>query len=180
MKPKVGEYFSRISYGKVVKINYDGTYQLENEENFSWAISPAVFDAECITASEVTKEEVKSRTDIINLIKENQRVVMTVNFNKQMKKDEAIAKMDKFITDGLYDKSVRDKSGKWTNRKQAISDLVDELVTGENRTLIGRHNGAEDEHGRMRFFDMEVKQPRLVDPRTINWVTIAGVMYIVK
>ena len=41
-------------------------------------------------------------------------------------------------------------------------------------------DGVKDVDGRIKFYDVEKKQPRLVDPRTINWAIIANVKYVVK
>jgi len=62
-------------------------------------------------------------------------------------------------------------------------------LEGEERTMVGRHYGSQDEFGRIKFIDMDAKldpakdydtRQRLVDPRTLNWLILKGVKYIVK
>ena len=73
--------------------------------------------------------------------------------------------------------------------KKKIASAVSDALVGEERTMVGRHYGSQDEFGRIRFIDMEEKKDdtkdydtrqRLVDPRTICWLILRGVKYKVK
>ena len=55
--------------------------------------------------------------------------------------------------------------------------------------MVGRHYGAVDEFGRIHFVDMEIERDitksydnrmRLVDPRTIKYLIVNNVKYILK
>ena len=70
--------------------------------------------------------------------------------------------------------------------KKAVSKAID--LKGEERTMVGRHYGTQDANGRVSFVDMEVEtkasgydaRMRLVDPRTLNYLIVGGVKYVVK
>jgi hypothetical protein len=75
--------------------------------------------------------------------------------------------------------------------EKAVKKNLADALTGEERTMVGRHYGRTDEFGRIKFIDMEApggydeakdsdSRQRLVDPRTINWAILRGVKYEVK
>mgnify|MGYP003402466670 FL=1 len=133
--------------------------------------------------AETTKQ--MSRTDIINLFLTSTNVICTVNFNKKV--DEKEVKKELVA---LYPNT----GGKIISKadfEKAIAKSLKDALTGEERTMVGRHYGRTDEFGRIKFIDMEApggydsvkdsdSRQRVVDPRTINWIILRGVKYEVK
>jgi len=126
-----------------------------------------------------------SRTDVINLFLSSTNVIATVNFNKKV--DEKEVQKQLFA---LYPNAGGKILSK-TDFEKAVKKNLADALTGEERTMVGRHYGRTDEFGRIKFIDMqapggydEVKdsdsRQRLVDPRTINWIILRGVKYEVK
>ncbi len=168
MNATPGEKWSRHSYGKVVGLNLvDNTVIVQNETGFEWQVGMPIFEKEFKLATPFQKEEKLNQTDLIRKIEENQRIAMTVNFNKQVDEKTVADKVEGMI-----------KEGKVPTRRTLLK-RVRELLVGEERTMVGRHSGAKDDRGRLHFTDMD-KGPRLVDPRTINWAIIDGVKYVKK
>ena len=61
--------------------------------------------------------------------------------------------------------------------------MILQLATaGDERTMIGRHQGVQDDFGRLQFTDMEATGSPLkqVDPRTVEWSIIGNVKYVLK
>lgn len=121
-----------------------------------------------------------TRTELTDIFLNHSRVAMTVNFNKQVKPEDVVdniaglyPKLSMGMTEDDFKKKV----------KQQLS------LKGEERTMVGRHYGGQDVNGRVNFVDMELEKDsskdyetrlRLVDPRTLNYVIVAGVKYVVK
>jgi hypothetical protein len=179
---KVGTRLSETQYYKVEKI-VNGQVQLRNDFN-----EPIVVDSnyveKCLTsADQFDTEKNMSKTDVTNLFLSATNVALTVNYNKQVKEDE--------VKKQLWDLYLN-KGGKILSEneyKKKVASAIGAALVGEERTMVGRHYGSQDEFGRIRFIDMEEVQDlakdydtrqRLVDPRTINWLILKGVKYIVK
>lgn len=140
---------------------------------------------ECLISSDqVQKEEKLSRTDLANIFLSNPGVILTVNYNKKVDEKEVKKELA-----ALYP----NKGGKILSEKEYVAKVNSVLATalqGEERTMVGRHNGIKDDFGRVHFIDMEADaskstssydaRHRLVDPRTINWLILRGTKYIVK
>ena len=65
----------------------------------------------------------------------------------------------------------------------AIKKAVKRALNGEERILVGYHNGSQDEFGRLGVFDMNITSGspnRLVDTRSLNYLIIKGTKYVVK
>lgn len=173
---KIGDKFSRLSYGEVTDVNGDSIF-LKNEFGLQWSISKDIFDKEFNLASPYASEEAVSRTRLTEIILENTGVIMTVNFNK---------KVDEKVIKGALDSIVElTKRGEGVNTK----NLTKEILTGEERIIVGRHNHHIDEMGRLQFVDMELARDeskeydvrlRKVDPRTVNWVIVKNIKYKLK
>jgi len=173
-KVKQGAKFSRVSYGEVVSVSFSSV-TVRNETGLTWDITRQIFDKEFVLANVVESETTCNQTELIQTIKSNQRVVMTVNFNKQPK-DRDVYTAIKEVIDEAADSGQAPKPA-------AVKKVIREATTGPERTMIGRHYGAEGDRGRLFFHDMEATSgppTRTVDPRTVNWAIINGVKYIVS
>jgi DNA-directed RNA polymerase sigma subunit (sigma70/sigma32) len=118
------------------------------------------------SANSFDKTVTTNRTELNKVIEANQNVVMTLNFDKQIKPEDALKAL-------LRDHSIQN---------------IQRQLTPENRTIVGRHFGL-DENGRYSFVDMEQdldtsktydNRMRQVDPRTIKYAIINNTQYIVK
>lgn len=137
-----------------------------------------------ISSAQFEKQVEINRTDAAVLFIASPGVVMTVNYNTQVKKEEALSAME-----AIYP----NKGGKMLSEsdyKKKAKEILASVIIGKERTMIGRHYGSLNEFGRMSFIDMEINKDsskpdydsrtRQVDPRTINWMIIKGVKYTVK
>lgn len=169
-KIKVGDHYSRHSFGKVTKIdNVRDQYgrvvkmmTIQNSNGDDWQINAGIMELEFTFAEQFEEEEKVSRTRLIEIMSEHPRAAMTINFNKKPKVDEVA----KALQEG--------KTGTAKDWKALVKDQL----AGAERTMIGYHVNGYDEHRRLRFNEADVGQ-RLVDPRTLNWAIIDRVKYTV-
>jgi len=173
MKHKVGDKWSRISYGEITDIN-GRDVQVKNEKGESWWISEELIEKEFDLASPYETTEKVSQIALIDILFSNPGIIMTVNFNKKVSEKSA----EELIS--LHSPAVTTITAK---------DLAKRILKGEERVIIGRHYHQIDEFGRVQFIDMELEKDeskdydtrlRKVDPRTINWIIINNVKYIKK
>lgn len=181
-KLKVGSKLSETQYYEVSKLG-NSEVHLRNDLGEDIIVDSKYAEKCLISADQFTNEKNMSRTDITNLFLSSTNVVLTVNYNKQVKEDEVKKQLY-----ALYP----NKGGKILSEseyKQKIAATITEALVGEERTMVGRHYGSQDEFGRVHFIDMEQTKDtskdydtrqRLVDPRTINWLILKGVKYKVK
>lgn len=181
-KLKTGEKLSETQYYQVEKIVGDKV-QLKNDFDEAIVVTKDYVEKCLVSAEQFDSEKKMSRTDIVNLFLSSPNVVLTVNYNKQIKEDE----VKRQLCD-LYP----NKGGKLLSEAdftKRVNECLTAALVGEERTMTGRHYGQKDEFGRIRFIDMEqVKdtskdydtRQRLVDPRTINWLIVKGIKYITK
>ena len=169
-KIKIGDVYSRHSFGKVTAFGQDmrGNTMVEitNSNGAPWTISPQIMELEFSFADQVESEETVSRTRLIEIMMDNPRTAMTIHFNK---KPNA-----KNIAKELRSGKAADESVKGFDAR------VKALLQGEERVMIGYHNCSLDEHRRLRFNEAAEKvQQRLVDLRTLNWVVVNQTRYVV-
>jgi hypothetical protein len=163
-KIKVGDVFSRHSFGKVTGIDtYNSMMTIENSNGKTWRIGAEVMEYEFSFADQFESEEKISRTQLIELITDNPRTAMTIHYNKKPNAKN----IAKELRPGKGDLSVKDWDAK-----------VNLLLQGDERVMVGYHNSSFDEHRRLRFNEAD-KGQRLVDPRTLNWAICNRVKYIV-
>lgn len=174
--------FSETQFYTVKKI---GTNEVEllNDSGEEITLSKPYVEQLLVSSDEVKETKTMSRTDLTNLFLSSSNVIMKVTYNKKVDEKE----VEKAVA-GLYP----NKGGKILSEadfKKQVSALLKTALEGEERTMVGRHYGNQDEFGRVRFIDMEVvKDPakdydtrqRLVDTRTISCLVLRGVQYCVK
>lgn len=181
---KVGELQFYIVTGKK-----GDQVQLKNDYTGGFVVvDQAYVESYLTSASEFTEERTIGKIEAANIFLSNARIPLTVNFNKQV--DSKDAKEQMYL---LY----ANKGGKVLSEadyKKKVNDVVKSIITGEERTMVGRHYGELNELGRVKFIDMEQPKDdkvsaegktydsrlRQVDPRTINWMIIKGIKYTVK
>lgn len=172
---------SETQYYTVEKIQ-GNKVQLKNDFGENVVVDEKYVEKCLVSSDEFTETKTMSRTDITNLFLSSTNTALTVNYNKQVNEDEVKKKLH-----ALYPNKGTIMSE--SDFKKQVNAALKGALEGEERTMVGRHYGSQDEFGRVRFIDMEiVKDPtkeydtrsRLVDPRTLNWLILKGVKYIVK
>ena len=164
-----GDVFSRFSCGKVVAVS-PSSITLKNTDGLEWSIDKSIVENEFAFASHSTNPPIHlSRTEIIELVKENPRVAMQITFNKKVD-HKAVAKTllsgKGNMTDRVWNKTVKD------------------ALAGEERVMEGVHHRTFDAHGRLQFTEIAGKSGmsglRVVDLRTITSLIFHNQVYQVK
>lgn len=169
-KLKVGDKWSRLSYGTVV-VNRVGEVIIQNEKGKGWCVGASIFEDEFDTIQHTSVENI-TRTEMSTIVMKSARVIMSVTFRK--KPDPKV--LVKQIIDMIANPDAY-------KTKAKISKAIKEPTAGKKRTMIGRHDGYMNEQGRIDFIDMEVTNGsplRQIDPRTIEEVVVGGVLYRLK
>jgi hypothetical protein len=163
MKIQSGDYWSRVSFGKVLEVG-GGSVVVQNEDGLEWSISRDIFDKEFTVADVYSSEGQDSRTRILKKILEYPRTAITIAFRKKVEPKTVIEAALAAADEGDLKKAIRN------------------AMKGELRVMKGRHYGDFDVHGRLKVVDMEDPKRILksVDPRTIEWAIVNGVKYEVK
>lgn len=180
---KVGEKLSETQFYSVVKIAGDKV-QIKNDANEDIVVDKNYVENCLTSASQFETEESISRTEAAAKFIASAGVAITVNFNTQVKEKDAIDQLS-----AIYP----NKGGKMASEadyKAKVKDIISSVITGKERTMVGRHYGSVNEFGRVSFIDMEIakdetkpdydSRTRQVDPRTINWMIIRGIKYKTK
>jgi len=170
-KLKTNSTLSETQYYRVVKIAGDKV-QLKNGLSQDIVVDKNYVE-DCLTSGDQYEEEVKlSKTDLTKLFLENPNVVFTVSFNKQVKEADVVKEIQ-----AAYESSTPKEI------EAKIKKAVKRGLSGEERILVGYHNGVQDDFGRVSSVDMNITDGspmRLVDPRNLNFLVLKGTKYIVK
>lgn len=176
-KLAVGDYLSEIQYYKVIKVN-PKTVALIDDKGKESTVDKELIALGMHSASQYTSEKVVTRTEIKEILEQAGNNVFTVNFNKQVK--------DKEVKDKLLN-AIKNEEGNplsYQEMEKALKKVSKHLMEGEERTLIGHLYSNEPQMGRTQVIDLEIPigeyRVRQVDHRTINWLIIKNVKYIVK
>lgn len=171
-------YFSRHSFGEVVsETAHDVTVQ--NTDGVKWSVSRKIFDEEFDLSDEILQTRQVIRSELSEILFRHSYTIMTVEFSKQVKEKDVKKKLH-----DLYPNKGSIISEFEFKRKCDL--ILEEVLKGEKRILVGYHTGKVDNNGRVFFFDMEAKDPtgkpefRLVDTRTLDSVIVKGIKYILK
>lgn len=181
---KTGEKLSEVQYYSVQSVNSKAAVAvLVTDAGDAIEIDQKYIETNMASSGQFTSTQELTRTEAAALFLASPGVVMTVNYNTQVKEKDALTAME-----AIYP----NKGGKMTSEadyKKKAKEILASVIIGKERTMIGRHYGSLTEFGRMNFIDMEEKRDatvsydsrnRQVDPRTINWMIIKGVKYTVK
>lgn len=189
---KAGSILSETSLFVVKKVNptsIDVTDDLGNDLQIGKHYVEAVLQS----ADIFDKEEKKTMTELADLFINSPRIAMTVAF---FKKD--VAKTKKAYEAEKQAAIEKVQSASLTNATALLADLIDnpisKVIPGNLRVMKGRHYGFVDDLGRIHFFDMELPKEikktkegvdydtrkREVDPRTIQYIIVAGTKFSLK
>lgn len=172
-KLRAGDRVSRLSYCTVTDIA-GPKVTVKNETGREWSIGKEIFEDEFFTPDQFGETVELTRTEMIEIIRTNTRIIMTVNFHKKAD-NRALLRLVTGLLDDEHDQRKR-------HNKVQLTKLLKAAIQGEERTMIGRHEGQLDEFGRLQFMATEEKISglRKVDPRTVQWAIIANVKYVLK
>lgn len=176
-KLKEGSILSETQFYTVVRTKGDQV-QLQNDQGEDIIVGKAYVESLLFSADQFTETKKITKTEVANIFLGNPNIALEVNFNKQIKEADVV----KELLEAYQGSTIK-------TMESAIKGAVKKALNGEERTMRGRHNGHTDEFGRVHFIDMEVTKDtskeydirhRLVDPRTINYLVLNGVKYVVK
>ena len=83
----------------VFVVAFGGPLTVRNEQGTEWTITPTLVGAEFFTPDQFTKVEEVNRTDMVQAIVGNPRIVMTVTFKKQAKPADLKAAVIQLLDD---------------------------------------------------------------------------------
>lgn len=174
---KPGTALSESQFYVVEKVSGDKV-QLQTDNGGHVVVDKAYVEGYLFSADQYTETKTVSRSEAAAILLSNPSVVMTVNFNKQVKDADVV----KEIMSAYEDSTPK-------TMETAVKKAVKKALTGEERTMIGRHFGDLNDLGRINFIDMQVPKEagktydtriRQVDPRSVNYLIVRGVRYNVK
>lgn len=182
---KAGEKLSEVQYYSVQSVNTRAkTAMLVTDAGDEIEIDQKYIETNMASSGQFASEKEVTRTEAAALFLASPGIVMTVNYNTQVREKDALTAME-----AIYP----NKGGKMLSEadyKKKAKEIIASVIIGKERTMIGRHYGSVNEFGRVSFIDMEIikdatkpdydSRTRQVDPRTINWMIIKGVKYTVK
>lgn len=183
---KKGGVLSETSFYVVDKINKNDVILIDDNGQ-KIQISNEYVEKVLTSADYFVSTEKKTMTELAELFISNPRVAMTVCFVKK-----STEKTKKAFEAEKNAKIEEIKSATLDKVSDLLSDLIEnpisKVIPGEERVMKGRHYGSIDELGRVQFVDMELEKGtgssdarmRQVDPRTIQYLIINGVKYILK
>ena len=160
---QVGDVLSRINYITVISVD-DDSVEVRDTTGFQWTIGKSILENQAYTSNQYTRVEKVTRTELARLLEQDIRdSVFSCAFNKLPSADEQ---------DAILESADLSTGAK---RKRVAKDLQ----VGPERVM---HAYAEDTHelGRVPVFDLEANGHRLIDLRTIKWLTFRNVRYELK
>lgn len=161
----VGDFLSEIQYYRVKRKDRNGAL-LTNERGLDIKVSPTIIEEGMFSAQQAQEEIAITRTEMIAILKDAGETVFTVNFHKQPKAKDLMA--------------IFNDPSKQVKTQVAMTNLI----KGEERTMIGYLRGL-DANGTGRFSvkdleDTKNDYPKQVDPRTLNWIILRNIKYVLK
>jgi hypothetical protein len=174
---EVGEYLSEVQYYKIVDLA-DNSVTVINERGFQLNVDRDIIAEGMYSASQYATERLVTRTEICEQLEQAGNQIFTVNFYKQVKINDVEKKLVTAI------KSKTDIPLSEAEIIIALKKASKSLLEGEERTLIGYLSKVEAKVGRSTVIDLELPTDRdrirQVDHRTINWLILKNVKYVVR
>lgn len=176
-KLKQGDVLGESQFYTVVSLTSDSAH-LKNDYGDVITVNKDYVESCIISANQYTEEKVVNKTDIASLFINHPNIVMTVSFQKQVKEVDVTAE----ILEAYQNSTPKEFETK-------LKKAVKKGLNGEERIMVGRHFGEINDLGRVNFVDMSLEKDstksydsrfRQVDPRTISWLILKGIKYIVK
>jgi hypothetical protein len=173
----VGEFLSDVQYYKVVKVS-PRTVTVSNERGFESKIDRTIIEEGMYSAGQYNLKQTLNRSQACELLENAGSAVFTVNFRKQVREKE--------LREQILE-AIATPDGELLGRSELqkrIKQVSKTALEGEERTLIGYLVDSEPRMGRSTVIDLNIPPDRdrlrLVDHRTLNWLIIRNVKYIVR
>ncbi len=170
-KLKAGDLMSRISYMRIVR-DMGTSFEVKNEEGYTWTISKDIVAKECYSADHYEKEVKVTRTELANFLTDKARdAAFTVQFAKKPTKKRAAELL----------KQMFEEDHKAT--KKFYTGVATAALSGEKRVLRGRLLGEEQRMGRTQVVDLDIESghnARQVDHRTIDYIICRNKKMVAK
>lgn len=172
-----GNVLSETAFYKVEKVVGDKV-QLQMDNGESVVLDKGYVDSFLTSADQFEKTEKVTRTEMAEILLSHPRTAVSVSFNKQVESASVVTE----IQEAYSNTAPKDLSA-------ILKKVVAKALVGEERLIIGRHYGGQDEYGRLPFVDMGIEKDfsknyenrlRKVDTRTLNWIIVDNTKYIVK
>lgn len=179
---KLKEVLSETQFYIVNEVKGDQVH-LKNDLGTDIIVSKEYAEKCLKSAEQFDRVEKVSRTELVNIFISSTNRAITVNFNKQIKPEDA--------KKSLYE-LYSNKGGKLISEsdfKSKVDSIMTSVLIGKERTMIGRHYAKLTEFGRYDFIDMELEKDttktyetrtRQVDPRQLNFLVVDNIKYEVK
>ena len=165
----VGDRLSETQHYTVIALSQSAA-TLRNERGFEYDATTSVVEEGMYTGGQFESEERVNRTRLIEILEGSADTVFQVNFNKKPTHSTVSEKLSSVNVGTLADTT-------------ALRQLAASMLLGEERTLVGYLVHTEPKLGRSQVVDLEVEQGqhalRLVDHRTINWLILKNVKYVI-
>lgn len=166
----VGDWVMRLTYLKVTSNEREGVL-VENSDGFPYLVTHNIIEAEGISATQFDKEVKVPVTTAAQLLQSAGHRPFQVSFRKKPDPGEIVEKLDEAWAGDLSPAKKK--------------KLVKQVMTGDQRTLVGFLVNCEPTLGRSRVVDLDLPRDapdrtRLVDHRSIESIVIERVKYVVK
>lgn len=161
-KLALGNWFSTTQYFQVKGINGEEVTTISDGKEI--VVSRDILEHEMHNANIFAKEEKLALTKVVKILKEANSVAFTICFNTKV--DEK-AVQEKLLS--LTEKEFKD-----------TKTLAKELLTGYEKTVVGRKTKTENKLGRSLVLGLPANNFVSVDHRTIKWLIIKNVKYLVN
>ena len=128
-------------------------------------VSRDILEHEMQNACVYAKEEKLALTKVVKVLKEANSTAFTICFNTKVDEKNVSEKLS-----SITEKDFKD------NKKA----LAKELLTGFEKTVVGRKTKTEGKLGRSLVLGLPANNFVSVDHRTIKWLIIKNVKYVVN
>lgn len=160
---RTGDVLSRMNYMTVVAIHGDSVH-VRDPTGFEWSIKDTILRSQAYASDQYASVEAVTRVELARLLEQDVRdTAFSCSFRKLPNADEQDALLDGAdLSTGVKRKRV-----------------AKALQQGPERVM---HGYIEDTHelGRLPVFDLVANAHRLVDLRTLAWLTFKNVRYELK
>lgn len=171
-----------VQYSEVTSVN-GKSVDVKTEQGDSLTYRGILDQDTIYSADHWNEEQEVNKTTLEEVFRSNPGRIMTVFYYKKPDRNKIIEQIAE-----LYP----NKGGKLLSEAdyiKAARQIADDVVRGDGRLIRGRHYNTLGAGGRIYFVDMdEENKPekdydtrmRLVDPRTIQWIIVNGIKYILR
>jgi len=176
----VGKIYSMTNYFVIKEVNGPNVV-LTNQNGQDMKSNLNTVQKAMQSADEFIMEEKLNQTDLINIVLNNPRTAMSIYFKKQdTTKGKKVYEAEIQAQADEVQKALLAKG--MNGVMEILKNPIKDYIPGEMRLIKGYYVGSQDDRGRFNFMDMEdpKKLVKEVDPRTVEFVIVNNVKYILK